>query len=84
MSKINLYALPCPVLRAGQDEKKFLTRAQDRTGQDIAGHRAGQGRKKCPVTVSGVNKSKFEFLIVISENITLNQAKVLITVFKFS
>jgi hypothetical protein len=53
MSKINLYALPCPVLRAGR--KFFLSRAQGRTGRNKTGHRAGQGRKKCPVTVSGSN-----------------------------
>jgi len=54
MSKINLYALPCPARRAGQRraEKKILSRAQDRAGQDRAGQRAGQGKKKCPVTVS--------------------------------
>jgi hypothetical protein len=54
MSKINLYALPCPALPCGQGraEKKILSRAQDRAGQDRAGQRAGQGKKKCPVTVS--------------------------------
>jgi hypothetical protein len=72
MSKINLYALPCPALRAGQGGKKFLSRAQDRAGQDRAGQRAGQGKKKCPVTVSDsyylelINGPVFFYLVRIN------------------
>jgi len=51
--------MPCPALRAGQGKKKFfeqgkgqgravLSRAQGRAGQS----RAGQGKKKCAVTIS--------------------------------
>jgi len=54
MVKISLYALqgalPCPALRAGQGEIFFMSHHQ---GRAIAGHRAGQGKKSCPVTVSG-------------------------------
>jgi hypothetical protein len=45
-------ALQGPALRAGQGKKKFLIYFQGRAGQDRTGQKAGQGEKKCPVTVS--------------------------------
>ncbi len=49
MSKVNLYALPCPALRAGQGEKKFSEQGtgQGRARQSRAKGRAGQKKVPC-------------------------------------
>jgi hypothetical protein len=64
MVKIGLYALqgalPCPALPSGQGRARFFLWVIIRAGQGraIAGHRAGQGKKSCPVTVSGYHFKK--------------------------
>jgi len=49
MSKVYLYALPCPALRAGQGEKKISEQGtgQDRARQSRAKGRAGQKKVPC-------------------------------------
>jgi hypothetical protein len=42
-----------------------LSRAQDRAGQDRAGQRAGQGKKKCPVTVSDTEYPILNIIAVV-------------------
>jgi len=48
--------MPCPALPCiqGRAKKKFISHFQGRAGPNISGHRAGQGVKNCPVTVSGL------------------------------